>query len=77
MSSVWKKRKWFLCLAYKTFCFFGNVYIYFLILNGSYDFSTFRQNCPFFIRFRASDDGNHLEVVELQTDHNHDVSKGH
>ena len=49
--------------------------VYFL--NGSYDFSTFHQICPFLIRFRAFNDINYLDVVALQIDHNRDVSKVH
>ena len=73
-----KEKKFFpqLCFHFLKFCgCFQNLFLFLFSNNIGYNFSTFRQNCPFFIRFRVSNDGHHLEVVELQMEHNHDVSQ--
>ncbi|XP_037282544.2 zinc finger SWIM domain-containing protein 3-like [Rhipicephalus microplus] len=42
---------------------------------GERDTSTFQAGCPAFVKCRASDDGNFLEVIEMNEDHNHELSK--
>ena len=37
--------------------------------------STFRKDCPAEIKFRASEDGYHLVVTSIVTDHNHELNK--
>ncbi|XP_031330058.1 uncharacterized protein LOC116161019 [Photinus pyralis] len=36
---------------------------------------TFKEDCPVHVRFKASLDGNALEVTSIQSQHNHDTSK--
>jgi len=36
-------------------------------------FSTFKMDCPFRIKLANSKDGNHLQVKELEKNHNHDI----
>ena len=36
---------------------------------------SFRQNCPFEIYLAASEDGNALEVLRINLEHNHEISK--
>ena len=36
---------------------------------------SFRQNCPFEIYLAASEDGNALEVLQINLEHNHGISK--
>ncbi|KAH9384541.1 hypothetical protein HPB48_026549 [Haemaphysalis longicornis] len=42
---------------------------------GERECSTFQVGCPAFIKCRASDDGNFLEVIEVNETHNHEISK--
>ena len=38
-------------------------------------YSTFRKGCQAEIKLRASEDGSHLVVTSVNTDHNHELKK--
>jgi zinc finger SWIM domain-containing protein 3 len=42
---------------------------------GDRSSKTYRQDCPFALKFRASKDGQKLEVVILKEEHSHELNK--
>nr|XP_047132052.1 uncharacterized protein LOC124811038 [Hydra vulgaris] len=43
--------------------------------NGKRQTSTYKKECPFFLSFKASEDGQTLILQDLNNEHNHEVSE--
>ena len=43
--------------------------------NGVNKLNTFKKNCPFYLHFKASEDGQCLFLQGMDKTHNHEVSK--